>query len=181
LNEKGKPEQGPIPCPEPKRRSRQPRDHVVYIGLGSNIEPETNLPQALDLLCEQVALEEISTVWETPPAGLKGSNFLNAVVRAKTQFSRARLKSVVLRPVEIRLGRVRTANKYAPRTIDLDILVYDGKVVDQNVWKQAFVAAPLAELLPDLPHPETGETIRETAERLARGMRLKPRQEVLRR
>jgi 2-amino-4-hydroxy-6-hydroxymethyldihydropteridine diphosphokinase len=181
LSENGTPKGSPIPCPEPKRRTRQPREHVVYIGLGSNIEPETNLPKALDLLCEQVALEAISTVWETPPDGLKGRNFLNAVVRARTQLSRALLKSLVLRPVEVRLGRVRTANKYAPRTIDLDILVYDGKVVDQNIWWQAFMAAPLAELLPGLAHPESGESIRETAERLTRGMTLKPRPEVLRR
>jgi 2-amino-4-hydroxy-6-hydroxymethyldihydropteridine diphosphokinase len=181
LSENGKPDLGPVPCREPRRSSRLKTDHRVYVGLGSNIEPEANLPRALDLLCEQVELEAISTVWETPPAGLKGHNFLNAVVLAKTQLTMGLLKSLVLRPAEIQLGRVRTANKYAPRTIDLDILIYDGRVIDKSIWEQAFIAVPLAELLPDLSHPETGESLREAAQRLALDVKLKPRLEVLRR
>jgi 2-amino-4-hydroxy-6-hydroxymethyldihydropteridine diphosphokinase len=181
LNEKGRPDRGLVPCEKPTRRSRKKTDHLVYIGLGSNIEPEKNLPRALDLLCEHMELEAVSMVWETPPEGLKGRNFLNAVVRAKTQLSRGILKSLVLRPIEIRLGRKRTANKYSPRTIDLDILVYDDQVVDRNIWEQAFIAKPLSELLPDLTHPVTGMSLQEAAQILASDVNIKPRPEVLRR
>jgi 2-amino-4-hydroxy-6-hydroxymethyldihydropteridine diphosphokinase len=181
LSEIGKPDRKRVPCEKKHRRSRRQTDHLVYIGLGSNIEPEVNLPRALDLLCEHVELEALSMVWETPPEGLKGRNFLNAAVRAKTHLPRGVLKTLVLRPIEIQLGRVRTANKYAPRTIDLDILIYDEQVVEKNIWKQTFIAKPLSELLPDLTNPETGESLQEAAQRLASDIMIKPRPEVLRR
>jgi 7,8-dihydro-6-hydroxymethylpterin-pyrophosphokinase len=66
------------------------------------------------------------------------------------------------------LGRVRTENKYAPRTIDLDILVVDGAVCEPQIWSQAFLAIPLSELLPDYLEPETGETLSQVSTRLKR-------------
>lgn len=153
--------------------------HRVYLGLGSNIKPVENLRRAIDLLCEHTELEALSSVWETPPDGLKGPNFLNAAAALKTQLSASLLKSLILRPIEIRMGRVRTVNKYAPRTIDLDILIFDGRLVEPKIWTQAFLAVPLSELIPEYPHPTTGETISQAAARLADITPLKQRMDVL--
>jgi 2-amino-4-hydroxy-6-hydroxymethyldihydropteridine diphosphokinase len=135
--------------------------------LGSNIEPAKNLGRALDLLARHVIIEEVAHTWETPPVGSRGPNFLNTAALVRTQLPPSLLKSLVLRRIERELGRVRTANKNAPRTIDLDILVYEGQVIDPKVWSYAFIAIPLAELLPDLPNEETGESLEQAAKRLA--------------
>lgn len=141
--------------------------HRVYIGLGSNINPEQNIPLALVLLSQQVQIISVSQVWETQPVGSGGANFLNAAVLVTTQLPLQLLKNVVLRPIESRLGRKRTFNKNAPRQIDLDILIYDERVVDTKIWARAFLAVPLAELVPKLLHPDTHETLQEISTHLA--------------
>jgi 2-amino-4-hydroxy-6-hydroxymethyldihydropteridine diphosphokinase len=168
------------PCPEtPRRRLREKPYRLAFIGLGSNIAPEENLAKAVELLCEQASIQSLSTAWETPPLGLKGANFINAAAAVQTQLSASLLKSLVLRPIEIQLGRVRTLNKYAPRTIDLDILIYDERLIDPHLWEFFFLAAPLAELIPDYPHPQIGETLAQAAQRLAESTPARPRPEVL--
>jgi 7,8-dihydro-6-hydroxymethylpterin-pyrophosphokinase len=58
------------------------------------------------------------------------------------------LKSLVLRRIEIEMGRIRIFNKYAPRPIDLDNLIADGQIIEPGLWSRAHLAVPLAELLP---------------------------------
>ena len=142
-------------------------EHQVYLGIGSNIQPLENLPRCLALLRQKVLVEEVSRIWKNPPVGSTGEDFLNAAVRIRTSLEAEDLKTRVLRPIESQLGRVRTRDKYAPRTIDLDILIIDGKVCDPQIWKRAFLAVPLAELLPRYTDPKTGETLSEAARRLA--------------
>jgi 2-amino-4-hydroxy-6-hydroxymethyldihydropteridine diphosphokinase len=132
----------------------------------------------MEFLSVQLIVEAFSNVWETPPEGTRGANFLNAAVQVQTLLTSGLLKSLVLRPIEVRMGRVRTANKYAPRTIDLDIVIFDGRVLDTKLWTHAFVAVPLAELAPALPHPQTGVPLQEIAARLAGSTPLKLRQDV---
>jgi 2-amino-4-hydroxy-6-hydroxymethyldihydropteridine diphosphokinase len=120
----------------------------------------------------------VAQTWESPAVGSRGPNFLNTAATIRTQLPPELLKSLVLRRIERELGRVRTANKNAPRTIDLDILVYEERVLDPKVWTEAFVAVPLAELLPDLQHPLTGESLVQVATRLAALTPLKLRPEV---
>jgi 2-amino-4-hydroxy-6-hydroxymethyldihydropteridine diphosphokinase len=134
--------------------------------LGSNIQPEVNLPRALALLQEEVDILRISSVWETAAIGSDGPDFLNLAVLANTSLEAAVLKARVLRPLEAELGRVRSTDKYSPRPIDLDIIVFDGLPVDDLLWTHAYRAVPVAELLPDLPST-SGETLAQTAERLA--------------
>lgn len=126
----------------------------AYIILGSNIEPEENIRTAFLLLGEKLRLLRRSSVWETAPVGTGGANFLNLVVEIETDLGVEDLKFNLLRKIEERMGRVRTADKYAPRPIDLDIIWYDSRVVDDAVWRQAYIAAPLAELMPNLPTPD---------------------------
>jgi 2-amino-4-hydroxy-6-hydroxymethyldihydropteridine diphosphokinase len=151
---------------------------TAYLGLGSNINPAVNIAGALEMLGRHLTIEEVAQTWETAAVGSHGPNFLNTAAAVHTQLPPELLKSLVLRRIERELGRVRTANKNAPRTIDLDILVYEGQVLDPKVWTYAFVAVPLAELLPGLRNPETGETLEQAAKRLAKGARLTSRPDI---
>jgi len=149
-----------------------------YLGLGSNIAPEKNLPSSLGLLRQYVHLNAVSSVWETPSIGEAGPNFLNAVVCIRTDLEPEELKYQVLRPVEAHLGRVRTSDKYAPRPIDLDILVANGRVYSEDIWNFAYLAVPLAELLPNLTHPKTGKSLAAIAEHLRYTTKIRPRPEI---
>ena len=138
----------------------------VYLALGSNIEPEKNIPAAVAAL--EKAFRKIlaqSSLWQTPAVGSEGPDFLNMVVLVESERSPAALKHEVLRPIEAELGRVRVTDKNAPRTIDLDVLVWDGEVMEAELWEMAHLAVPMAELCPEFAHPETGENLDEIAGR----------------
>jgi 2-amino-4-hydroxy-6-hydroxymethyldihydropteridine diphosphokinase len=140
--------------------------HLAYLSIGSNIEPLRNIPRAIALLREHSPGLALSARYETKAVGNAGPNFINLAVCLTTPLDAAALKRDVLAPIEKALGRVRTADKYAPRTIDLDITLFDGQVVDQELWKRFHLAAPLAELLPGFKNPQTGETLEAVALRL---------------
>lgn len=145
---------------------RAPKEHCIYISLGSNIQPEENLPYAVVMLNRFGQVITVSSVWETAPVGTAGPSFLNAAVLFQASHPPALLKSMVLRRIELEMGRRRTFNKYAPRPIDLDILIADGTIIEPGIWSRAHLAVPLAELLPDLIHPETGKKLDQIAEEL---------------
>ena len=95
----------------------------------------------------------------------------------ETSLSIPALKQEIIRPIEKQLGRVRTADKNAPRTIDIDILIDQEELIEPALWEYAFLAVPIAELLPDFSDPRTGEPLRQAAARLAQTTRLKHRPE----
>lgn len=136
----------------------------AYLLMGSNIHPERILPLAVKLLNDMASVIQKSSVWETPAVGTSGPNFLNAAVLATTEAHPDTFKYQFLRPLEARLGRVRTLDKNAPRTIDIDIVLWDDRVMDEEIWAQAHKAIPLAEIVPQLPSP-MGETLAEVARR----------------
>jgi len=143
-------------------------EHCVYLELGSNINPEHNLPVAIGILRQLVRVEKISSVWETPAIGSAGPNFFNLAVRIRSSLSPDVLKQLILRKIEAYLGRKRSADKNAPRTIDIDIVIVDGKVIDDHLWHYAHLAIPLAELIPELIWSENqGETLKQVSERLS--------------
>jgi 2-amino-4-hydroxy-6-hydroxymethyldihydropteridine diphosphokinase len=135
----------------------------VYLTLGSNIDPEHNLPRAVQILGETHPVLKASSVWETPPVGTTGANFLNAAVLIESQHDSERLKSGVLRPIEVRLGRVRTADKYAPRPIDIDIAIFGEQIIDQEIWTLPHLAVSLAEIAIDLQQPASSVTLHAIA------------------
>ncbi|MCW5873376.1 MAG: 2-amino-4-hydroxy-6-hydroxymethyldihydropteridine diphosphokinase [Anaerolineales bacterium] len=146
--------------------------HRVYIGLGSNIEPARNLQAAIQALSQpglpgSTRLLAISSVWSSPPLGTHGPQFLNAAATLSTELTADDFKTQVLRPLEAAQGRVRTADRNAPRTLDLDLLMYDDELLDPELWLAAHIALPLSELLPELTHAESGETLAAAAQRLA--------------
>lgn len=151
--------------------------HEIALILGSNIQPELNLRLAQELLRQYATVTRCSSIWITEAVGSPGPDFLNQTVCIQTILDPETLKWQVLRQIEKKLGRVRTADKNAPRTIDIDIIIVDGIVFDANLWKRAFIAAPTAELFPDLVHPGSGLTLPQVARQLsqtARVARLQP-------
>ncbi|MCG9731964.1 2-amino-4-hydroxy-6-hydroxymethyldihydropteridine diphosphokinase [Shewanella sp. Isolate13] len=131
----------------------------IFISLGSNIEPERHLKAALTDLNNYFSALELSSVFESEAVGFEGSNFLNMVVAAQTELSIAEVVST-FKQIEQAHGRVKGAKKFAPRTLDLDLLLYDDTVSEQpielpraEILYNAFVLWPLAEIAPSLTHP----------------------------
>ena len=153
--------------------------HEVYLNIGSNIEPEKYLPRAIRLLREQGEVRAISKAWESHAYGSDGPDFLNACVLFLTPLDPQKLKEQILRPIESALGRVRGPDKYAPRTIDIDIVLFDGEVFSGEFWSNAFVVVPLADILPDLHHPRHYEQLSQVAMHLRRQTWIVARPDVL--
>ncbi len=148
--------------------------NLAYLSLGSNIEPERNLAAAVNWLGRWGRVQAVSTVWESAPLGFADQpNFLNTAVLLETGLSAQALRQEAIASIEMALGRVRTANKNAPRTIDIDIMLFNQAVLQlgerhipsPEVLERPFVAIPLAEIAPDYVHPETEQTLRQIAGR----------------
>lgn len=148
------------------------RPNTLYLSLGSNIAPETNLPAAVKLLDELTEMVAVSSVWESQPVGFtKQANFLNAAAIVISPLSAARFKREVIRSIERQLRRVRSRNKNGPRTIDLDIILFNddiltlagSRIPDPELLVRPFLALPLAEIAPNYRHPETRQTLAELA------------------
>ncbi len=153
--------------------------HQVYLSLGSNIQPEVNLPRAIELLQTQGEIRKVSGAWESEAVGSDGPNFLNACVLFTTSLSQTEVKEKIIHPIETTLGRKRSADKYAPRPIDIDIILFDEQSYDDKYWKQAFVVVPLAEIHPEYRNPITQEKIAETAAHLREKIWMEMHQGVL--
>lgn len=153
--------------------------HLAYLSLGSNIQPEENLVRAVHLLQQQGRIEKISNAWESRSVGADGPNYLNACIAFNTSLTWPELKEKVILPIELQLGRRRTENKYAPRTMDIDIILFDNRSCDDKSWEKAFVVVPLAEIYPGYQNPLRNESISETAARLRREIWMETRPEVL--
>jgi 2-amino-4-hydroxy-6-hydroxymethyldihydropteridine diphosphokinase len=148
---------------------------AIVVGLGSNVDPERHLPEAVRLLAERAEVLAVSSAWATEPVGPAGQPpFVNAAVLLRTELPPERVKPELLRPVEAALGRVRSADRFAPRTIDLDFvaseagrILGDGlEVPDRDLVRHAHVALPAMEVAPEWTHPRTGETFAAIAARL---------------
>ena len=153
--------------------------HLAYLSLGSNIQPEMNLVRAMELLQNYGRIEKVSNAWESESVGAEGPNYLNACVLLVTSLNQAKLKEQALLPIEIELGRKRSADKFAPRTIDIDIVIFDDKSCDDKYWEQAFVVIPLAEIHPEYQNPLTQESLGKTSTRLHQQIWMETRPEIL--
>jgi len=135
----------------------------IYISLGSNIDREYHVQHGLNELAktfnlsfEQLAL---SSLFESEAVGFNGNAFYNMVIGIKTQCSVEQVVSK-LRNIEIDYGRPLDAKKFSPRTLDLDLLLYDNLIIEtpaqlprDEINKNAFVLWPLSEIAPTLIHP----------------------------
>ncbi len=127
----------------------------VVVDLGSNIDPDVNIEKAIARIREKFLTIDCSHLVETEPIGYEDqANFYNGAVRFKTALSSERLKQWLL-TVERDLGRVRRENKNGPRTMDLDILIWNGSIVDEDVYRRDFLQTAIKELWPGLFGKET--------------------------
>ncbi|HDO1385099.1 TPA: 2-amino-4-hydroxy-6-hydroxymethyldihydropteridine diphosphokinase [Aeromonas veronii] len=140
---------------------------TIYISLGSNIERDRHIRAGLDALHAEFGELRVSRVFESEAVGFNGRPFYNLVAAAETALP---LTTVCqrLRAMEFAHGREPDAKKFAPRTLDLDLLLYGDLVCDTplalprgEVLTNAFVLWPLAELAPTLRHPVDGRTMGE--------------------
>ena len=147
---------------EVQRKEKEVKISHAFIGIGSNINPEENILMCIELLKKQLTLATSSTFYQTMPIGNRNDpTYINGVVLIETKYSPESLKNLFLHPIEDKLGRVRTNDKFASRTIDLDILLYDDLVVkqdnlnipDPDILERNFLVASLNEIAPQLIPP----------------------------
>jgi 2-amino-4-hydroxy-6-hydroxymethyldihydropteridine diphosphokinase len=126
------------------------KKHVfeVCILLGSNIDSEKNIKLAIKLIGEKLQINKISSVWESKAVGSNGPNYLNVALLANTTLNEEDLKNSVLRKIETKLGRVRGENKFADREIDLDIIFFNHKLLDNSLFKNEHILIPVSQILP---------------------------------
>ncbi|MDI6784818.1 MAG: 2-amino-4-hydroxy-6-hydroxymethyldihydropteridine diphosphokinase [bacterium] len=148
---------------------------TAYISIGSNINPAENILQALRLLLIQVQITNISTVYLTEAIDRPNQpNYYNLVIEIETDINPFELKQEVLRQIETGLGRERTLDKYAPRTIDLDLILFTDLVIesdaltipDPDIVTHPFIALPLFELAPELVIPKYNVAVKELADKM---------------
>lgn len=149
---------------------------VVLLTLGSNIDPERNMFEALDALDAALGIERVSAIYEAAPVGAPETpRFLNAAVCVLTDRSPSELKFDIIRPLEARLGRIRTGDSNAPRTIDIDIAAFGDLVVrdddagleipDPGISRWAHLALPLRDVAPTFRHPVEEVSLEEIGRR----------------
>ncbi len=156
---------------------------TAYLGLGSNLGDRlTQLKQAMDLLhhTSGIRVNRISSVYETHPVGyLDQPCFYNAVIEVQTTLPPEKLLFTILQ-TEQKLHRVREV-RWGPRTIDIDILLYGDRVIEQEdlqvphprMKERAFVLAPLSELAGSRIIPGTGQTVEQLLQELPPGQKIR--------
>ena len=116
------------------------------IGIGSNINPEKNIAEALEILKQETNVSKTSAWVKTAPIGIVSQDdFVNGAVKVRTAMSREAFKNY-LKNLENRLGRDRSLPKFGPRVIDLDIIVWNSKIVDDDYYTRDFVRNSVDEL-----------------------------------
>jgi 2-amino-4-hydroxy-6-hydroxymethyldihydropteridine diphosphokinase len=153
--------------------------HDAYLNIGSNIEPERHLQEAVRYLRQHGEVKAVSNAWQSHAFGSDGPDFLNACILYRTPLEARALKEQVIRPIEAQLGRVRGGDKFAPRTIDIDIILFDDEPFGWEFWSNAFVVVPLADILPDFQHPLNYEKLARVAAHMRRQTWIVARPDVL--
>ena len=141
---------------------------TAYLGIGSNIDATTHVPAGMQALRDAFEGVAFSPVYQSPPIGLEGDDFLNLVARVETDLSPLGLDAA-LHTIEDRQGRDRSQPRWSSRTLDIDILLYGDlwligpklEIPRKEILTAAHVLKPLADLAPDLVHPVERKSIRE--------------------
>ena len=139
--------------------------HAVYLGLGSNKDPDHHIQKAVEALRETFGEVAVSPVYRSVSVGFDGDDFLNAVALVHTDLSVAEIKDC-LTAIEDQHGRERNKPKFSDRVLDIDLLLYsdwagefDGlRLPREEITQYAHVLKPLADIAPDLIHPGSEST-----------------------
>lgn len=153
----------------------------VWLSIGSNIDRERHIGGALERLRREFGELAVSRVYETEAVGFSGDAFYNLVVGLDTDLSPQELNAR-MHAIEAAHGRKRGGEKFAPRTLDIDLLTYGDQVLSRpglelprdEILKYAFVLGPLAEVAPHERHPLDGRTYAELWQAFDDGQPLRP-------
>ena len=140
----------------------------AWLSLGSNLEPERYLRAALAELRARFGEIVVSHAYRFPAIGFEGPDFINLAAGVDTELAPQALDAW-LHALEDRHGRRRDVPRYSSRTLDVDIVLFDERIVDgpghleipRRELAQAFVLKPLAEIAPDVREPRSGRTLAE--------------------
>jgi 2-amino-4-hydroxy-6-hydroxymethyldihydropteridine diphosphokinase len=115
------------------------KTNICIIGIGSNIHAEKNIGVMLSILGNEVKILKTSSFIKTKPIGMENQpDFTNGAVKVETTMEQTELKDLLV-SIENQLGRDRTADRWGPRTMDLDIVVWNGKIVDDDYYSREFL------------------------------------------
>jgi len=140
--------------------------HICALSLGSNVQPEWHVSQAMHALRAYFPGARMSSAYRFAAVGFAGPAFVNAAAVVASELDVYALNAW-LRALEARYGRERGSARYGNRTLDIDIVLFDDAVIDGNgglhipraELRHAFVLKPLAEIAPELLHPQLGRSI----------------------
>ena len=143
------------------------RLHTVFVAAGSNVRPQEHLSTALTELKRIYPSLRVSPAYRNKAVGFEGEDFINLVVGFETDDPPERVREQ-LQSIEERCGRPSNAPRWAPRTMDLDILLYGDRVSDEpglvlprpDLVRRPYMLKPMVDLAPDLVHPTLGKTLR---------------------
>ena len=122
------------------------KKNIAIISIGSNIDAEKNIARMLKILGNEVKIQMISTLKKTKPIGIENQPvFTNGALKAQTEMNREELTRL-LKTIEDELGRDRSAPKFGPRTMDLDIVIWNDKIVDEDYYSRDFLQKSVDEV-----------------------------------
>jgi len=132
---------------------------IIYISLGSNINREYNVRQGIQALSQKFGDLTLSSLFESKAVGFNGAAFYNMVIAVKTKENVEQV-AAILREIEFTYGRSVNAKKFSPRSLDLDLLLFDDLIIEKpaqlpraEITTNAFVLWPLSQIAPTLKHP----------------------------
>ncbi len=119
----------------------------VIIGIGSNLDAENNIRRVLEILAEKFTLQKVSEFVKTKPIGIaEQPDFTNGAAKIRTNLNQDNLE-YILKQIEDQMGRDRSAPKSGPRCIDLDIVVWNGEIVDDDYYTRDFLQKSVQEII----------------------------------
>ena len=151
------------------------RTQEVFVAAGSNVDPFRALRTALDALAQSYGALKVSPAYRNKAVGFEGEDFVNLAVSFHTKHAPTRVRESLQR-IEALCGRPPAAPKWAPRVMDLDILLFGQLISDEpglvlprpDLVRRAYMLKPMADIAPDLRHPTLGKTMRELWDAFAR-------------
>jgi 2-amino-4-hydroxy-6-hydroxymethyldihydropteridine diphosphokinase len=140
----------------------------IFFGIGSNINPRENIFLALNEIKGKYTNTKISPVYQNKSAGFEGDDFFNLVVSCTTEMDVYEVQDFIEHVHDLS-GRKRGSGKFLSRTLDVDLLLYDQKVINNSrikiprddILNYSFVLKPLMDIDPELIHPVTKCSVRE--------------------
>jgi len=121
--------------------------NIAILGIGSNINADENISRMREILSSQVEILKVSSFVKTAPLGIENQpEFTNGAIKIQTELTQDDLNSL-LKNIEDLMGRDRSAPNYGPRIIDIDIVVWNSKVVDDDYYSRDFLKKSVQEII----------------------------------